>query len=52
MDAIIFLLILGTFALVLRGARRGLVVGGFLVCLAAALLLFNHHVTSPLHLNF
>jgi hypothetical protein len=50
-DTIIFLLILGT--LLATRSRRGWPVPAlFLASLAATLLLFRHHVTSPLPLNF
>jgi hypothetical protein len=51
MDTILFLLILGTL-LATRSRRRWLVPALFLASLAATLLLFCHHVTSQLPLNF
>ena len=51
MDMLIFLLILGTL-LATRSRRRWLVPALFLASLAATLLLFRHHVTSRLPLNF
>jgi hypothetical protein len=50
-DTIVFLLILGTL-LATRSRRGWLVPALFLASLAATLLLFRHHVTSPLPLNF
>ncbi len=51
MDTIIFLLIFVTF-LAMRGQRRWLALGPFFTALSATLLLFYHHVTSHLPLNF
>ncbi|MBY0528363.1 MAG: hypothetical protein K2R98_33540 [Gemmataceae bacterium] len=51
MDTIIFLLILTTL-FAMRTARLWVVVAFFVVALAATLLLFNHHATSKLPLNF
>jgi hypothetical protein len=51
MDTIIFLLILGTL-LAMGSRRRWLVLALFLGSLAAVLLLFAHHATNRLPLNF
>ena len=51
MDTIIFLLILGTL-LATRRRGRWLVPALFVASLAATLLLFRHHVTNRLPLNF
>jgi hypothetical protein len=51
LDTIIFLLIGGTL-LAMRGQRRWLTFALFFAALAATVLLFNHHVTSQLPLNF
>ncbi|MBL8799744.1 MAG: hypothetical protein JNM56_38030 [Planctomycetia bacterium] len=51
MDTIIFLLIGGTL-LAMRGPRRWLTLALFFTALVATVLLFNHHVTSSLPLNF
>jgi hypothetical protein len=50
-DTIIFLLIFAAL-LAMRGQRRGLALGLFFAALAATLLLFSHHATSKLPLNF
>jgi hypothetical protein len=51
MDTIIFVLILATLIALWTGRRRlGLAL--FAVSLVATLLLFNHHVTSSLALQF
>jgi ABC-type nitrate/sulfonate/bicarbonate transport system permease component len=49
---IILLLILATFLLVVRGASRSHVIAAWAVTTAAMLLLFNHHMTDSLGLNF
>lgn len=51
MDTIIFILIFFTL-LVMYARRRWLVLTLYFVSLAATILLFNHHVTSELNLNF
>ena len=51
MDTIIFVLIFFTL-LSMRTRRRWLVLTLYFVSLAATMLLFNHHVTSELDLNF
>ena len=51
MDTIIFILILLTL-LAMGTGRRWLVLTLFFTSLAATMLLFNHHVTSSLDLNF
>jgi hypothetical protein len=51
LDTIIFALIFLTL-LALRGRRRWLALTLFFVSLGATLLLFKHHVTSTLPLNF
>ena len=51
MDTIIFVLILLTL-LAMRLRRRWLVLALYFVSLAATMLLFDHHVTSALDLNF
>ncbi|MBX9399539.1 hypothetical protein K4749_39940 [Streptomyces sp. TRM72054] len=52
MDTIIFLMILGAFVVMVRSEKKRYAIGAWAVCLVAALLLFNHHVTSPLELSF
>lgn len=52
MDTIILILLAGTFALAIREKRVPRVVLAWAVCLVLALLLFNHHVSSSLDLNF
>lgn len=52
MDTVIFLLILGAFLVVVRGAERRRVMTAWVVSLVAMLLLFEYHVTSRLDLNF
>lgn len=51
MDTSIFVLIFFTL-LATRTQRRWLVLKLYFVSLAATMLLFNHHVTSTLDLNF
>jgi hypothetical protein len=51
LDTIIFVLILATF-LAMRAGCRWLALLLFLVSLTATLLIFRHHVTSELPLNF
>lgn len=51
MDTIIFALIFLTL-LAMRTRRRWLALALYFVSLAAVLLLFNHHATSELGLNF
>jgi hypothetical protein len=49
-DTIIFLLIFA--ALLAQRGPRWLVLALYFTALAATVLLFNHHVTEPLPLNF
>lgn len=51
MDTIIFFLIFCAF-LAMRSGKRWLVLSLFLLALLAMILLFKHHVTEPLRLNF
>ena len=51
LDTIIFVLIFLTL-LAMRTGRRWLVLTLYFVSLAATMLLFNHHATSQLNLNF
>jgi hypothetical protein len=51
LDTIIFVLIFFTL-LSMRTRRRWLVLTLYFVSLAVTMLLFNHHVTSELDLNF
>jgi hypothetical protein len=51
-DTFIFLLILGSWWVVVTSDDRRRVFGAFGVSLVAVLLLFNHHVTSSLDLSF
>jgi Family of unknown function (DUF5993) len=51
MDTLIFLGIFVTF-LAMRGRRRWLSLGLFFLSLITMLLLFYHHATSHLPLNF
>jgi hypothetical protein len=51
LDTIIFVLIFFTL-LAMRTRRRWLVLTLYFASLAATMLLFNHHVTSELDLNF
>jgi hypothetical protein len=50
-DTIIFILIFFTL-LAMYARLRGLVLTLYFVSLVATMLLFNHHVTSELNLNF
>jgi hypothetical protein len=50
-DTLIFLLIFGTL-LAMRGRKRSVAVGLFLVSVLATMLLFGSHITSSLNLNF
>lgn len=52
MDTLILGGILATFVVVVRDGSRQQVILVWAVCLVAALLLFRHHVTSSLDLNF
>lgn len=52
MDILILLALLGLAVLILRGARRGLILSLWVVTLIAMLALFRYHVTSPLDLSF
>jgi multisubunit Na+/H+ antiporter MnhE subunit len=52
LDTLIFLLLLATWWVVLRTGERKRLLVGFAVSLVAVLLLFNHHVTSSLNLEF
>ena len=51
-DILILLALLGLAVLILRGARRGLILSLWVVTLIAMLALFRYHVTSPLDLSF
>jgi len=51
LDTIIFVLIFFTL-LAMRTRKRWLALTLYFVSLAATMLLFNHHVTSELNLNF
>jgi hypothetical protein len=51
LDTLIFVLIFATL-LAMRSRRRWLTLALFLVSLTATVLLFKHHVTSSLPLNF
>jgi hypothetical protein len=51
LDTIVFVLIFFTL-LAMRAQKRWLVLTLYFVSLAATMLLFNHHVTSELNLNF
>jgi len=51
MDTIIFIAIFATF-LAMSRRQRWLALGLFFVCLIAVLMLFYHHATSQLPLNF
>lgn len=51
MDTIVFLLILATL-LAMVFASKKVIVGAFFVTLVLTALLFNHHVTDKLPLNF
>ncbi|GGM56601.1 hypothetical protein GCM10012275_29710 [Longimycelium tulufanense] len=52
MDTVIFLLLTAAVALLFWSGRRWVVLTVWAVSLVLALLLFDHHVTSPLDLNF
>lgn len=52
LPTILFGLILVTAVLVLRGASRAQVLAAYAVSVLAVLLLFRHHMTDPLGLNF
>jgi hypothetical protein len=51
LDTLIFVLIFATL-LAMRSRRRWLTLTLFLISLTATVLLFKHHVTSSLPLNF
>ncbi len=51
-DILILCLLLATVVLVLRGARRGWILGIWFLTLVLMLGLFRYHVTSPLDLSF
>lgn len=51
MDTIIFFLIFCAF-LAMPTGKRWLVLSLFVLALVAMMLLFKHHVTDPLQLNF
>ncbi|WP_189058030.1 DUF5993 family protein [Longimycelium tulufanense] len=51
-DTVIFLLLTAAVALLFWSGRRWVVLTVWAVSLVLALLLFDHHVTSPLDLNF
>lgn len=51
LDTILFLLIFCTM-IAMRIGKRWLVLSLFFLSLSATLLLFNHHVTNKLNLNF
>lgn len=52
MDTLILLVISAAAIGLLAGWQRRIVIGLWAVALFAALLLFNHHVTTPLDLTF
>lgn len=52
MDTLIFVVIFVAFLGLMRRWSRRRVLGLWAVALVAALLLFDHHVTSDLDLNF
>jgi len=51
-ETIIFLMILGAFAVMLRTRRRLYVIGTWAACLVVTMMLFEYHVTSSLNLRF
>lgn len=52
MDILILVALLALTVLILRGARRGLVLSIWVITLVAMLALFGYHVSSPLDLSF
>lgn len=44
--------LLAVAILVYRGAKRGLIIGLWLLGVVATIALFRYHVTSPLDLSF
>lgn len=52
MDIIILVLLLVTALLIVKGAKRGLVLSLWLITLVLMLGLFRYHVTSALDLSF
>ncbi len=52
MDTLIFGLFAVVAFLIIRGGSRLVVIGGWALATVAAFLLFLHHVTSVLPLNF
>ncbi len=52
MDIIILVLLFVVALLILKGAKRGLIIGLWLLALVLTLALFRYHVTSTLDLSF
>lgn len=52
MDIIILVLLLITALLIVKGARRGVILSLWIVSLVLMLGLFKYHVTSALDLSF
>ncbi len=52
MDILIMVLLLSIALLIWRGAKRGLVIGLWVIGAVAVLGLFKYHVTSVLDLSF
>lgn len=51
-DILILALLFVIAVVIYRGGRRGVVLGLWLIAVAATLALFRYHVTSPLDLSF
>ncbi|MFN8125270.1 MAG: DUF5993 family protein [Candidatus Nanopelagicales bacterium] len=52
MDIIILVLLMITAFLIVRGAKRGLIISLWVISLILMLGLFRYHVTSALDLSF
>lgn len=52
MDIIILVLLLATALLIVKGAKRGLILSMWIITLVLMLGLFRYHVTSALDLSF
>lgn len=52
MDTLIFALLLATALIIIFNKRKWLILSSYVVSFIAVLLLFLHHVTSTLDLNF
>ncbi len=52
MDIIILVLLLATALLIVKGAKRGLILSMWIITLVLMLGLFRYHVSSALDLSF